>query len=201
MHITPIKALVLGTLLSGGTILMSSCIENQKLRNTTHLTEYMNERGNSQEEIDNVIESTSRHSLAKEDAARQSFLDSMAYRDLFNGTHLSNNPASIKELNKIASKIKLENSLAFYNNAEVRCREGFFDALEKDKVNSETVDSLLRNFPARANLLTYNPYDIQNFQHYCDKYFYGEFFKKHGLMTDEFKSKFEALTQKIAPKE
>ena len=201
MQIRSIRTLILGALLSGASLLMSNCSNSSTSPNDDGLREYMSEKGYSQAELNNILAATARRSLAKEDAARQSTLDSIAYRDLFNETQLSGDSSIIEDFNKIASKAKLENSIGYYNDVELRSREAFVDALTEDKTSKEEIDSLLKNFPSRKNLFSYNYYDIQNYQHYSDKYFYGKFFKKLGLMTGDFKSKFEVLTNKIVPKE
>ena len=202
MQVKTIQTFLLGALLSCGAYLMSGCSDrNRETYNARVLSEYMNERGNTKTEIDSVIKSTTRISSPKTDAARQSALDSMAYRDLFNETHLSKDSAVVEEFNEIASKINLENSLSHYGNAVLVSREVLGNALINDSTKTEEISGLLRNFPNRMEFFGESCYDIQNYQHYSDKCFYGKFFEKYGLMTGDFKSKFETLAKKIAPKQ
>ena len=200
MQIQSIRTLILGTLLSAGALFMSGCKSDFDTPNARGLCEYMDERGDTKADIDNILKTTVRRSITREDAARQSALDSMAYRDLFNETHLANDSAAVADFNKIASKFKLENNLTYYGRAELKSREAFADALTEDKTRKNIIDSLLRNFPSRRDLLAYSFFDIQKYQLYGDKYFYNKFFRNHGLNTDEFNAKFEALTEKITPK-
>ncbi len=120
----------------------------------------------------------------------QSRLDSLAYRDIFNGTKLANDSASVAEFNKIAA------SCRGYKN-EDDCSQRII-AITKG-LTAQGV--LTKDFTKIIDIC--NSFDglvkANKFQHYADYYAYRNFFAKKGIMTDELSKQCDEVSEKISP--
>ena len=155
----------------GAMTIMSCQTDSQKLK------DYCGATDKSQKEYVTLKTRFKENSNNKKIVANQALLDSLVYRDLFNQTHLANDSASVAEFNKIARTYKAEN-INFYN----------------ELLNTGiTVDDFERVRKKRHE-------GLNDLQYKADKYLFGNFFTKKGLMGDEkFAKKFETLSLFLSP--
>lgn len=113
--------------------------------------------------------------LFSSDKYTQAKLDSMVYRDLFNQTYMANDSTAVAEFNKIATE---------YN---VKKKTFISDIVEND-ISMKVYDQIL----AASNPSTR--------QFIVDKYAYGNFFEKQGLMNGDLANKFEIFSKFLSPK-
>lgn len=121
----------------------------------------------------------------------QSRLDSMAYRDIFNGTKLAKDSASVAEFNKIAA------SLRGYGSNEDYFRK---EATIKERLINQGITT--KDLSRIDNLFTFGDWDLMRankLQHYADDWAYRKFFTQKGIMTDELSKQCDEVSKKIRP--
>lgn len=121
----------------------------------------------------------------------QSRLDSMAYRDIFNGTKLAKDSASAAEFNKIAASLRgySSNDGYFHRKAAIKERLINQGITTKDLSRIDFLFTIGDGDLERAN----------KFQHYADDWAYRKFFTQKGIMTDELSKQCDEVSKKIRP--
>lgn len=120
----------------------------------------------------------------------QSRLDSLAYRDIFNGTKLAEDSASVAEFNKIAA------SLRGYKDSDPS-----WDAIqiiEQNLIEQDISTKDLSRIVANRFYL-FDTYKCIQFQHDADDWAYRKFFTQKGIMTDELSKQCDEVSKKIRP--
>ena len=126
----------------------------------------------------------------KNHALVQSRLDSMAYRDIFNGTKLAEDSASVAEFNKIAA------SLRGYKDSDPS-----WDAIqiiEQNLIEQDISTKDLSRIVANRFYL-FDTYKCIQFQHDADDWAYRKFFTQKRIMTDELSKQCDEVSKKIRP--
>ena len=121
----------------------------------------------------------------------QSKLDSIAYRDIFNGTQAAKDSALVAEFNEIANKTRGYSDKDFCYDKECaiqRCliAQGI-STKEYDEVTNKY--SFNNNGTRMANIT----------QHYADDWAYRKFFEKAGIMDDKITAKCDEVSKQIRP--
>lgn len=121
----------------------------------------------------------------------QSRLDSLAYRDIFNGTKLANDSASVAEFNKIAACLRGYNNEYDCSQRIVAIEKGLKDQgiLTKDFSIVKDLSATFAETLVQANKL----------QHYADDWAYRKFFTQKRIMTDELSKQCDEVSKKIRP--
>ena len=121
----------------------------------------------------------------------QSRLDSTAYRDIFNGTKLAKDSASVAEFNKIAAEMR------GYQPEETdhwNRREAVRNTLINKSITIQELDKIEPN-----DLLIADLQNTNRFQHDADDWAYRKFFTEKGIMTDELAKKCDEVSKLIRP--
>lgn len=151
----PIMTLGLATLTS-----CTSCSDSY-----SRTKDYCYKHGKTQEEFEEIVNAGGdKWNSAK----RQSKLDSMAYRDIFNTTSAVKDSATVAEFNKLAKKYLTD------GETSKKCKEN----LKAEKISAKEYGDIF-----------YNSDTSPQMQHEADKWGYRNFFKKIGIMTPEFEKK------------
>ena len=177
---------------AAATMLFAGCFDTGK-----KLHDYMSERGNLQIELDSVLDATKRHNESQEAVVRQSTVDSMAYRDLFNTTQFAKDSSAVAEFNKIAAKASLENDISSsfdLRKTDSNCKQKFYDRAISEGLSISEAEEL-----KSTKMITHGSFsdaDIASqYQSFSDMYFYGKFFAEKGLLDDTaFANNFNKVT-------
>lgn len=137
-------------------------------------------------------------------ADMQSSLDSVAYKDIFNGTKAAKDSSKVAEFNKIAGQMKVDKNIKTYNEA--------FKNLD-----NKILDMGITTKEHKMNLKEYNNYQctehtgwvrhreidnskvLQCRQFKTDSIAYNKFFKKHNLLNDSVINQITKVSKKIKP--
>ncbi len=113
------------------------------------------------------------------DCKTQSKLDSLAFRDVFNGTQAAQDSAMAAEFNKIASTYRRGVNGSSFSNA------------------TPTV----KNFPLKitSKINRADDWTWARGQYLADEYAYWKFFKDNGLFDEETKKNFLQAMEKVKP--
>lgn len=128
---------------------------------------------------------------SKNELLIQSKLDSMAYRDIFNGTNAAKDSTKVAEFNKIAAKMRpsLGTKGTWKNYVEINkklIRNGI--TIKEFKKINKTWSKFSTD---TRNTLTC--------QHYADDWAYRKFFKKIGILDDKLNAKCDSVSEIIRP--
>lgn len=123
----------------------------------------------------------------------QSKLDSVAYRDIFNGTKAAKDSTLVAEFNKIAASTRGYDSKV----PDVWQRKEY---IKKNIVNQGITTRELKAIEDKDDRLDDGDETrINKFQHFADDWAYRKFFKEKGLMTPELAKKCDEVPKKIRP--
>lgn len=142
---------------------------------------YMEDR--PREEFLNITNSDDR-------ALVQSRLDSLAYRDIFNGTNAAKDSAKVAEFNKIASEMRPS-----FSSSEPLdyCKE-----IGNILVNKGITNKEYKNFPDFIVPFS-RRWNVENSQHFADDWAYRKFFSKIGVMDEKLNAKCDSISKLIRP--
>ena len=119
----------------------------------------------------------------------QSKLDSVAYRDIFEGTKAAKDSVLIAEFNKIASNMR------GYNPDDVsraRCNK-IIECLTAKNITTKDMNDIIDKSTKCGEIA------VIALQHYGDDWAYRDFFKKAGIMNDSIAAKCDKVSKQIAP--
>lgn len=153
-NLTPKK---LFPFVAAGLMTLTSCATIQQIKTR----EYCLGTGRSQAEYEEVMSK-----LGDTKADNQARLDSLAYRDIFNGTRLANDSAAVADFNKI------------YQNRYTT--ENFANFLKENNIDVENYEYIMHSKISDAKK-----------QFEADYFLYNKFFEKHGLYSLDMKDKIE----------
>ena len=121
----------------------------------------------------------------------QSRLDSMAYRDIFEGNIASKDSNLVAEFNKIAS-----NTRGYNNDDDISAKKNKIENCLKEQgiTHQELEDIKNKEHFAFGNLSKLN-----TFQHYADDWAYRKFFEKIGIMDEKMNAKCDSVSDVIRP--
>ncbi len=160
-----------------GSMALASCSSP-----SSRAQKYMEDR--PREEFLNITNSDDR-------ALVQSRLDSLAYRDIFNGTNAAKDSAKVAEFNKIASEMRPSFSSASKPVS-------YCDEIGNILVNKGITNKEYKNFPG-YNRLYSNYWNVENCQHFADDWAYRKFFSKIGIMNEKLNAKCDSISKLIRP--
>ncbi len=134
----------------------------------------------------------------------QSSLDSVAYKDIFNGTKAAKDSSKIAEFNKIAAKMKVDKNINTYNEAfkNLDNKMLYMNITTKEhKMNLKEYKNY--EYKKSVGRFIYNHIDnskiLQCRQFKADSIAYNQFFKKHNLLNDSVISQITKVSKKIKP--
>lgn len=122
----------------------------------------------------------------------QSRLDSMAYRDIFNGTKLAKDSASVAEFNKIAAEMR------GYQPKETN-HWNRRNAVRSTLINQHITTQELDKIESNTSFLDGDLKETNQYQHDADDWAYRKFFTKKGIMTDGLAKKCDEVSKLIRP--
>ena len=146
--------------------------------------EYMSETNRTQTEYNNF----SKNSVY----TKQSILDSIAYRDIFNSTQAAKDSAKVADFNKIAARMRPneeENENIWDKQSDIEKN------LTKEGISIKALDAIKDKFSVRMEGIT----GLNTFQHYADDWAYRKFFKSIGIYNASISSKCDEVSEKIRP--
>ena len=145
---------------------------------------YINETNRSQAEYENIVSG---------DISRikQSRLDSLAFRDIFNSTEAAKDSAKVEEFNKIASRIR--------QKPEKTTRWSIISSIDNNLIQEGISTEELKNIRRKTPIFQDDLVRINMRQHYADSWAYKNFFKKIGIMNDSINKKCNEVSKKIRP--
>ena len=146
--------------------------------------EYMSETNRTQTEYNNFSKSSM--------YTKQSKLDSMAYRDIFNSTQAAKDSAKTADFNKIAARMRPNEE----ENEDIWDKQ--FDIekkLTKEGISIKDLDAIKEKFSVRIEGLA----GLNTFQHYADDWAYRKFFKAIGIYNAGISKKCDEVSEKIRP--
>ncbi len=116
----------------------------------------------------------------------QSRLDSMAYRDLFEGYKASKDSAKMAEFNKIAARMRANSS---GNNTDkcISIRQN----LIKNGISVKDYNNI------NSQVYQCNQYSLNRLQHLADDWAYRKFFQEIGIMNDELSKKCDEVSSQV----
>ena len=124
---------------------------------------------------------------------RQLYMDSVAYRDIFNATHKANDSTAVADFNKIASEMKA----GLREEVTPRSRYTTIDP-ESLKKNLGKLDITLGDYNKIMKETHGGDYPII-LQYKADSIAYRNFFQRHNLLNDTIIKKIANVTKKIRP--
>jgi len=122
----------------------------------------------------------------------QSKLDSVAYRDIFNGTNAAKDSAIVAEFNKIASNTR------GYESETLGCWQRK-DKIKKSIIKQGITTRELQAIDSKDKFSDGDETRVCTFQHYADDWAYRTFFKDKGIMTQELAKKCDEVSKQIRP--
>lgn len=160
-------------------------------------------------EYDAIINTSSIKPVFIKESQTQSSLDSVAYRNVFEGTSLAKDSAAVKTFNRIAAdtrpNIKYnENQADIYNTIsdsldnktkDLGITKKSFDANQKEynKITEWRSSGITtRMEPMRDKI-------IATKQFKADSMAYEKFFKDNGILTDNLKKQLKSVAKKVKP--
>lgn len=121
----------------------------------------------------------------------QSKLDSIAYRDIFNGTQAAKDSALVAEFNEIANKTRGYNESISTWNKMLAVRQ----SLISQGISTKEYDEITNKYSLGDGDMR-----IANItQHYADDWAYRKFFEKAGIMNDKIAAKCDEVSKQIRP--
>lgn len=121
----------------------------------------------------------------------QSKLDSIAYRDIFNGTQAAKDSALVAEFNEIANKTRGYNDKDPCHAKERAIQRCLIAQGISTKEYGEVTNKYSgTDFDVRMANIT---------QHYADDWAYRKFFEKAGIMNDKIAAKCDEVSKQIRP--
>ncbi len=181
------------TLAAAGTMFFSGCTGN-----TAKISSYMKNMGANSQEIERIIAGTKNNDKYVEAVQRQSALDSMAYRNLFNTTELARDSIAISMFNQIASKTALKYSVnSTYSEKfnKDRCIDRMLEVVCAEDYDEETVEKMKDNC---FNLDAQNV-SLTAYQKEFDKMYYENLFKGLSLTDNpDFANRFNSVSKSVA---
>lgn len=183
-------------LIATGVLAMGGC----GFDNSKKLHDYMAKKGETQERLDSVLNATQLNSHDREAILRQSTVDSMAYRDLFNTTELVKDSNILAEFNKIAAKASLLKVQRPSNISEYESyKDHIYNTAVSDNIDINEADDLKNILNTTKIGLTEGRSEFSaKLQFLSDMYFYGKFFQKYGLTSnEEFNKKYEEVAKSL----
>ncbi len=201
---TAIAPAVIGT-----TMTLSSCdktVSSVAESRKGVLTEIMANK--PAKDFDKIVAGWDNKELYMNDIKSQSSLDSVAYRNLFDGTVLANNSKKVKEFNEIAKNTRPDKESIKDISQSVHVTEAQ-DAKIKDLgVTKKAFDSFqeeykkIGDFRSNGFGTTWEPdYSkiIATRQFKADSMAYDNFFKKNNVMTDTLQKEIKKIAKVIKP--
>lgn len=137
-------------------------------------------------------------------ADMQSSLDSVAYKDIFNGTKAAKDSSKVAEFNKIAAKMKVDKNINTYNEAFKNLDNKMLDMGITTKAHKTNLKEY-KNYKYTESILwmshsySDNSKVLQCRQFKTDSIAYNQFFKKHNLLNDSVISQITKVSKKIKP--
>ena len=137
----------------------------------------------------------------KQAVMAQSTVDSLGYRNLFDGTNLAKDSAAVEEFNKIAKNNLPDKKWGFptYSNEMDRIMRGhgitqtqIYKFKGENQVGRETFSTGEVRFTARDTDVARARYQFQ-----IDSVAYQRFFEKNNLINKDFQNKITNLSKKI----
>ena len=128
---------------------------------------------------------------SKNELLIQSKLDSMAYRDIFNGTSAAKDSIKVAEFNKIAAKMRpyIKTNNAWDNYKEINKKLVHNGITNKE---FKKIEKTWSNFSTDTRNLLIR-------QHYADDWAYRKFFKKIGILDNKLIAKCDSISKIIRP--
>ena len=155
----------------------------------------MQANGATESQIDSVMNATGRENPLMESTVRQATLDSMAYRDLFNGTKLAKDSKAVADFNALAARMKtdsMETDNRFIVHDEIVTKTS------KEGISQEAIDNLDFIDEYTDGDLTAEEH-VAKRQYMADREVYAKFFADRGLMKGDFEQKYDSITNVIRP--
>lgn len=121
----------------------------------------------------------------------QSKLDSIAYRDIFNGTQAAKDSALVAEFNEIAKKTRGYNDSTSVPNKILAVQQ----SLISQGISTKEFGEITR----KPNSSDYYKRAANIIQHYADDWAYRKFFEKAGIMDDKIAAKCDEVSKQIRP--
>lgn len=180
-------------LIAAGTMCLAGCnfSTEQKLHDHMLIKAY------PKKTLDSILDATKRDDIVKEAVVRQSTVDSMAYRELFNATELVNDSVAVAEFNQIARKASLENVEKPEGWDFKTYRDHTVNTAIKDGITVKEAEALDKSLCPETLYQTESAYAAK-LQSIADKYFYENYFKGYNLFDNKkFEKEFERTAKKL----
>ena len=182
MKINALNSLLIGGLLTGASIALAGCDST-----FAKASKYMREHNYTQKEYEEMLYKNSQYPKDLQNVVMQSTLDSMVYRDLLNATQLVGDSSIVADFNALAGRTNVSN---------INIKEGTFNP------NDKRISKMLKD-----EGVTISEYEsVMNGealesvrQHNADRLLYSKFFKKYGLISKDFQTKFDSVSRLAKP--
>ena len=148
-------------LITAGTMIISSCTEN----NASKYRTLMKEAGAKSQEIENIVKNCKNDDKYIEAVKLQSALDSIAYRNLFNANGIDDSMIE-NYFNKIAPKASLSDVVSDKYSEEFnkdRCLDKMLGTIYTEDFDEETIDNMKNSCIDFDNNGTHSLEDYQRF--------------------------------------
>ena len=187
MQINKLNGILLGGMLAGTSLLVSGCDGTYN-----RFARYMRENNRTQQEFETMLYRNEQYNKKEQECILQATLDSMAYRDLLNTTKAANDSEIVAEFNALAGRTNISRITLDKNDTNVAPNKAKILKMVKNegvtKKEYDEVNAYEKEIP-----------EYSHTQHFADKLLYSKFFTKHGLMTKDFKEKFDSIANVIRP--
>ena len=187
MKVNSIRNILLAAA-GGSLLLLASCKKD-------NLEKYMEANNYTKEKIDSTMDATKRDNSLMQSTVRQSTIDSMAFRNLFEGTRYAQNSDAVANFNEIAGRMRVD-SMDTDNRFFVQ--DEIANNAYKENINPDIVEELQYINPEEDSDLSGEEH-VAKIQYLADRAAYEKFFADHGLMKCDFIQKFDSVSNSIKP--
>lgn len=183
-----IRKFIIGSAIAGSSLAVGSCSDHTD-KCEDRFKNFMADRSYSQTaEIENKLRQTYEHGVIA-NTDRQLYMDSVAYRDIFEATQKANDSAVVADFNKIAANMKADIE-------RTPTMRGVYYTID--------ANSLKEKLGKMVALKEYNKIineadNTIKLQYKVDSVAYRRFFEKHNLLNDSVAKKIVAVAKKIRP--
>lgn len=162
----------------GMTALLSACMNTED-----RVKSYMIRANHSQMEYEKMLSNENERFI-------QSKLDSLAYRDVFNGTQAAKDSACVAEFNKIAADMRPASDFSESKAIEIIKKKLTERGISVKDFQSVTNQSSKKGIRIPSEVIL---------QHYADDWAYRDFFRKNGIYSDKIAKECDEVSTILQP--
>ena len=183
-----IRKFVIGSTLVGSSLSIGSCSDHTH-KCEERFSNFMADRPHSEVvEIENKLRGTYHRGVIT-NTDRQLYMDSVAYRSIFEATQKANDSTAVADFNKIAASMQADIERA-------PSMRGVYYTIDYNSLEEKLSKMVLTK---EYNKIINEADNTIALQYKVDSVAYRRFFEKHNLLNDSVAKKLVAVAKKIRP--